>query len=405
MIRVAAALGAGLGLAGAAVAQPSAPGAPLLAALESAPVAALVRVDAVQAVDASGRAANVAVLQPLRGTAAGASLTVLWEELARGRPPRLAGGQTVLVALVAPPSGSLWTQRRRDRPGALAIAGHGDALLHAPPPRDLELLSRYAALPLDAEPAARAAVLLELAGTASAPLAGAAIARLAAVPALTAAIPDQGLVALLDWAGDGERAPAERAAIVALAGTARRPATRPALERLARPGGAFEVEALTALAALDGGLPPTRAEALLDRPQPAARAVGARFASGNAVERRLPALVRDDPDPRVRAAAAITLAATRTAWGVDGCVPALADTDPSVRAAAAQALGALGAAAVPQLDDVARTRSAEARGALTALALAGPSGEQALRRLSVELADPKLRAFARLALGQGPRAH
>jgi HEAT repeat protein len=405
VIRLAAALGAGLLLAGAAVAQPSAPGAPILAALESAPVAALARVDGVETVDGSGYVATLTVLQPLRGTGAGATLTVLWEELARGRPPRLANRQTVLVALAAPPPGSLWKQRLQQHPGAVAIAANGDALLHAPAPRDVELLVRYAALPTDAAGELRAAVLLELAGSASPPLAGTALERLTTVPALTAAIPDKGLVALLDWTADGERPLAQRVAIVNLAGAARRPATRPALEQLARPGGGLEAEALVALAAIDGGLPPARAEALLDRPQPAVRAVGARFASGEAVERRLPALVRSDPDPRVRAAAATALAATHTAWGVDGCVPALADSDPAVRSAAAEALGALGAAVVPQLDDVARTRPAEARGALTALALAGPTGEQALRRLSVELPDPKLRDFARLALGQGPHAH
>jgi HEAT repeat protein len=135
------------------------------------------------------------------------------------------------------------------------------------------------------------------------------------------------------------------------------------------------------------------------------RAVGARFLTGNAVERRLPAAVRSDPDARVRAAAAVALAKTHTAWGVDGCIPALADPDPLVRSAAAEALGALGAPVVPTLEDVVRTRPAEARGALTALALAGSTGEQALRRLIVDLPDPKLREFARLALGQGPRAH
>lgn len=405
MIRRAAVLGAGLLLAGAAVAQPSAPGAPLLAALETAPVAALGRVGEVQAIDASGYTALLTVLRPLRGTSSEARLTVLWEELARGRPTRLANGQTVLVALVDPPAGSLWRQRGRDRPDARVIAANGDALLHAPPARDVDLLAAYALLPADAAPARRAAALLDLAASASPPLAEAAVERLTAVPTLSAALPDPGLLALLATATDTQRPRALRAAIVALAGAARRPATRPALERLATPGSDLEADALRALAAVDGGLPAARAEALLERPEPALRAVGARFASGNAGERRLPALVRSDPDPGVRAAAATALAATRTAWGVDGCLPALADPDSSVRAAAASALGAIGAPVVETLANVARTRPAEARGALTALALAGPTGEAALRRLSVELPDPHLRDFARLALGQGPHAH
>ncbi len=405
MIRIAAALGAGLLLAGAVVAQPNAEVAPLLAAIESAPVTVLARVDAAKSVDISGYVATLTVLQPLRGAAAGAPITVLWEELSRGRPARLANGQTVLVALVELPTGSLWRQRAADHPGARTIAGSGNALVHDPSPRDVQLLTQYAALAPDAEPALRASALLGIAGTASPAIAVAALERLRRVPALTAAIPDKGLVALLETASDGARPPALRVAIVELAAVARRPATRPALERLARPGSALEPEALTAIAAAAGGLPPARAEALLDRPEAAVRAVGARFVSGNAVERRLPALVRSDPDARVRAAAAVALAATHTAWGVDGCVPALADPDPSVRSAAAEALGALGAPVVSALEDVARTNPEAARGALTALALAGPTGEQALRRFSTELQDPKLRAFARLALGQGPKAH
>jgi HEAT repeat protein len=119
----------------------------------------------------------------------------------------------------------------------------------------------------------------------------------------------------------------------------------------------------------------------------------------------LPGLVRRDPAPAVRAAAAIALADTHTAWGLDAALPALADSDPQVRSAAAQALAALGANAVPTLDRVARTRPAEARGAITALSLAGPTGLAAVRRLAVELADERLRDFARLALGEGPHAH
>lgn len=405
MIRLAAIGGAGLLLAGAAAAQSTPAGAALLAALDTAPVVALARVGDVRATDASGYAAPLVVVRPLRGSAAAARLTVVWEELARGRPPRLAAGQTVLVALADVPGGSLWQQRRRDHPAARTIAGNGDAVLHDPPARDVALLAAYAALPAEAAPTPRAAALLALASGASPPLATAAVERLARSPALTATLSDTDLVGLLATAADTSRPRALGAAVVALAGSATRPATRAPLERLAQPGSDLEAEALTALAAFDGGLPPARAEALLDRAEPALRALGARFASGSAVERRLPALVRADPDPRVRAAAARALAATRTTWGVDGCLPALADHDPAVRAAAADALGALGAPVVATLEDVARTRPAEARGALAALALAGPSGEQALRRLSVELPDPHLRDFARLALGQGPHAH
>ena len=402
MIRVATALGAGLLLAGAAAAQPGAPRAPFLAAVESAPVTALARVDSAQPVDTSGYVATLTVLRPLRGTTASAQLTVLWEELRAGtrrgwRAARRCSSPSPISrrdrsGASAPPTARRACDRRRRR--------RADARSLRPRRRAAGALCSAGA---GGRPALRASALIGIVGGASPVLAGAAVDRLRTVPSTHAAIPDAALVALLETATDGERPPPIRVAIVELAGAA--PAgNAPVLEELARPGGALEAEALTALAAVDGGLPPARAEALLDRPESAVRAVGARFVTGNAVERRLPSLVRSDPDARVRAAAAVALAKTHTAWGVDGCAPALADPDPLVRSAAAEALGALGAPVVPTLEDVVRTRPAEARGALTALALAGPPGEQVLRRLSVDLPDPKLREFARLAL-VSPHAH
>ena len=404
MIRPAAALLAGLVLAGAAAGATTDAG-PLLAAIDAAPVVALVRVGETRQSDPSGWSARLTIVRPLRGGAAGDQLAVVWEEVARGRPPRLSSGQEVLVALAPAPSGSLWRQREQAVPGALALAGDGEALLAAPSRRDVELLAILTALPAAASPADRAAALADLALGGSPPLALAALARLSAEAPLAAALAEARLVALATAAGDAQRPQSVRVALVSAAGAMRRPAARPPLLAHATPGNPLEAPALLALASIDGGLPADQAAALLDRDDPALRAIGARFASGNAVARRLPALVRGDPDPRVRAAAATALAATRTVWGVDGCLPALADRDPTVRAAAASALGALGANAVPTLERVARTQPAEARGALAALALAGPTGADALRRLSAELPDEELRAFARLALGQGPHAH
>lgn len=404
MIRPAAALLAGLLLAGAAAGSTPDAG-PLLAAIDGAPVVALVRVGEPRQSDASGWSAWLTVVRGLRGVAAGDQLPVIWEEPARGRPPRLASGQDVLVVLAPAPSGSLWRQREQAAPGARALAGGGAALLVAPSAGDVDLLARLAALPSDAKPADRAAALADIALGGAPPLALAALGRLSAEAPLAAALADASLVALATAAGDTERPPSVRVALVTAAGAIRRPAARPPLLALATAGNPLEAPALLALASIDGGLPADRAAALLDRDDPQLRAIGARFARGNAVARRLPALVRGDPDPRVRAAAAAALAATRTVWGMDGCLPALADADPTVRSTAAAALGALGAPAVPTLERVARTQPAEARGALAALALAGPTGEAALRRLSTDLPDEELRAFARLALGQGPHAH
>ena len=313
VIRIAAALGAGLLLAGAAVAQPSARGAPLLAAIESAPVTVLARVDAVQSVDISGYVATLTVLQPLRGAAAGAPLTVLWEELARGRPARLANGQTrprrarraagrIAVAPALPP-----TTRARERSPATANAPASTIRRRA----TSQLLTRYAALPPDAD-----------AGAARVGAARHRRQRVAAARGRRARTIAPRAGAHRGDPGQGSRRPARDWPPTASA--RRRCASRSSARRRRRGGrrrgprssnwrdraARSKPEALMAIAAVDGGLPPARAEALLDRPEAAVRAVGARFASGNAVERRLPALVRSDPDPRVRAAAAVALAAT-----------------------------------------------------------------------------------------------
>ena len=104
----------------------------------------------------------------------------------------------MLVALADLPAGSLWRQRATGHPGARAIAADGDALVHDPSARDVELLARYAALAPGADPALRASALIGIAGGASPVLAGAAVDRLRTVPQLTAAIPDAALVALLE---------------------------------------------------------------------------------------------------------------------------------------------------------------------------------------------------------------
>ena len=176
-----------------------------------------------------------------------------------------------------------------------------------------------------------------------------------------AAFGDDGAVRLARIAADAERPRAQRIEVLLLLGTRAPRRNRPLIEPLAQAGAPLEPEALAALGAIGGGLPAARVEPLLDRPQSAVRAVAARYASGPLAERRLPALVRSDPDASVRAAAAITLADTHTVWGLDGALPALGDPDPAVRAAAAEALGRLGAPAVSRLEAVARTHPRSAR--------------------------------------------
>ncbi|MEO8602113.1 MAG: HEAT repeat domain-containing protein, partial [bacterium] len=389
-----------------AVAQPSAPGLPLLASAERAPLVVVGRLDDVAPLDASAFAASLRVTRVLRGdTKPGATLTIAWEEPGRPRTPRLAAGQTVLVALEVLPSQSLWRARAQTRPGLRLIAGNGDAFWPAPAAPDVGVLAAYLALPANASAAARASALARLCDKGSDVLTTAGIAHLAASPALTGALDARATATLMHVAGEARRALNVRRAVVVLAGNARLAAAAAALERLTAPANPLAAAALTAVAQIRGGLPPAQVQDLLEQSNAQLRAVGARYATGGLAERRLPALARADSAPEVRIAAIAGLTAAHTVWGVDGCLPALADADPSVRSAAARALGGLGAAAVPALEDAARGVPALAPGAVAALALAGPSGAAALRRLAQNGPNESLRALARLALGKGPDEH
>ena len=384
----------------------SAPALALLAAAERAPLVVVGRVGAVTRIDNSAFAAALRVSHTLRGAVAvDTELPIAWEELARDRPPRLVDGQSVLLALDDLPSSSLWRTRAQGHPGLRLIAADGDALLRDPTAADVKQLTTYLALPRDASPASRAAGLVRLALESSDGLSGAAIARLRAAPELCAALSADATATLMRLAADARRPLALRDAVIRLAGAAHLTAAAPALERLAVAGAPLEAPALLALAQIRGGLPAARVEPLLARPDAELRAVGARYATGTLAERTLPELVRGDPSPLVRSAAAEGLAATRTVWGVEACLPALADVDPPVRAAAATALGRLGAPAVPALEQAARTVPAQAAGAVTALSLAGPTGVAALRRLEATARPSRCATSPAWRWAKGPHAH
>lgn len=378
----------------------------LLSAAEHAPLVVVARVGAVDTLDTSAYRAALRVTRTLRGPAAkDAELVVAWEELARGRPPRLAAGQTVVLALEDPPSASIWRNRSREHAGLRVIAAGGDALLRDPSAVDVQQLATYLALAADASAARRATALADMARASSDALTAAALARLAADAPLLAALTPDAAATLVKVATDARRPAPLRRQVIALAGRARLSGAAPALESLAAAPGPLQAEALAALAEIRGGLPAARVEALLESKDGALRAVAARYATGAVVERALPLLARSDPDAAVRIAAVETLAATRTVWGRDACLPVLADRDPPVRAAAAAALGRLGDAAVPALEHAARRTPAQAAGAITALSLAGTSGVAALRRLQQDGPTESVRDLARFALGQGPHAH
>lgn len=332
-------------------------------------------------------------------------LQIAWEELARSRTPRFAAGQRVVVALVPLPPGSLWRQRFPNG-GALLVGGGGQAFLRDPDARTLGLLERWARVgALEREGRVGVAALASLWAEAAPAVAVGALARLAEIPGLGGKVEGEGEAAATFRTGLSDRSrPLElRAGLVRLAGERRIAALLPALESLDRRGGPLEAEAIGALASFSDGLPQDRVRALLARPEPAIRAVGARSARGPLLG-TVGRLVKRDPAPEVRTAAAVALLDQQGMSGFDVAAQALFDADLGVRARTATRIGELGAAAVPGLVALVNTRWASgAEGPIGALILAGNAGRAAVQAIAESHPDPKVRGVARLALGDlGP---
>jgi len=397
---LAVALGAA---AGAGVPAPG--GEPLLAAAETATATVLGTVEEPGQIDLHGWTARLRVERVLAGDLApGSAVRIAWEELSRGRPARFGDGDRILVALDPLPGASLWSQRFPDR-DALAVAAGGDAFLRAPDAASVETLAAYLALAPEQRLAGRGVEALgALVSRAQPPLARAALARLGQVPALDSRISPHTREELVRRLADPGRAKELRQGVLRLIGERQLRSLRPTVEHHAREGSPLEPDALAALAALDGGLPAERVAQLLESDNSDLRAVGVRNAPGTASERRLARLLREDPDPRVRAAAVETLLAAQGEAGVGAASAGLFDGDARVREAAVLGLASLGPAAVPTLEGLVKRRTVEeAKAPLAALALAGPPGRAALERISALHPDEQVRALARLMLGRRPR--
>ena len=115
------------------------------------------------------------------------------------------------------------------------------------------------------------------------------------------------------------------------------------------------------------------------------------------------AALLDDPEIRVRAAAAYALGAQRDKAVTTWLIKALADKDLNVRFAAAVALGRVrDPAAVPALIGVLRDQDDDVR-AYAALALGDISSRDATKALIERVREdivPKVRGFAAMALGK-----
>jgi len=405
------ALALALALAVAAPARavaPAAGGPPLLESAEHATLVAVGVVRAPERVDLHGRAAWLEIERGLAGAGArGERVRVAWEELAQARPDRFAEGDRILVALVPLPSGSLWRQRFPAAASAApvrVVAAAGDAFLRRPDAVTIEGLARYLSLAPETRAAAPGAqALAQLVASADPVIAEAAVRRLSTLSGVDSKLGPAGLASLEGALTDPARPLSVRAAVVGLAGAQRLAALRPRLEALATPGGELAPDALAALASLDGGLAPARAEALLTSDDPRVRAVAARALVGSGAGPRLAALLRNDPAAEVRAAAVTTLLARGGPGVVADATPGLFDPDPGVKRAAAEGLGRLGSQAVPTLQQLTMSRRADdAKGPLAALSFAGASGTGALREIANQHPDAAVRQLALFALGHAP---
>lgn len=398
-----------LGPRSARAKEPVAGGDALLDATENAVATVVGVVREPARIDTHGWAGSLEVERSLAGpVAAGTVQRIAWEELALARPPRFANGERVVVALAALPGISLWQQRfppGPDAPTVLVVAAEGNGFLRQPDPSTIEGLDRYLALPSEERVRGHGvAALAALMREAEPAVASAALRRLAAIPGVGALLDHDGRQALASAAADESRPFPLRSDLVGWIGRERIVALRPTLASLASsPGSPLQAEAVEALGILDGGLPADRSAALLRSRDPKLRIVGVRFVATAKAEEELVGLLRNDPAPTVRAAAARELVARRGAAAVDDVASGLFDAAPDVRAAAAQALASVGEPAVPTLLRLTLERTgSETHGPIAALALAGPAGGSALVEVAASHRDPAVRKIARFALGEAP---
>jgi hypothetical protein len=394
----------------AAGVSPAAGGLSLLRAAETAVATVVGRVREPARIDAHGCTATLVVEQVLVGEArVGEAIRIGWEELSARRPLRFADGEAVLLALDPLPSASLWRQRfaAHPRERVLVVAGGGDAFVRGPDPGTIGTLAAYLALPPpQRERGGGVGALASVVARAVEPVAAAAVDRLAAIADLDRRLTDAARAVLIGTAADTARPRAVRMAVLDLVARRVLRSLRAQLAPLARRGSDVEAAALTAIAVLDGGLPSVEVKALLARRDAAVRAVGARFARGATLQQALPALVRQDPAPGVRAAAAVTLVGHAGPSGLEAAFPALADATPAVRDDVARAIAGLGPPVVPALAAAVRTRPLpEARGIVAALSLIGPAGTRALAEIAATHPSEELRTLARLGLGRAPSEH
>jgi hypothetical protein len=375
-------------------------------AAESARATIVGTVESTTRLDESGFRATLQVDRLLAGDVGDAgTVAVGWEQFDAGRAVRFREGDRLLLALDRVPGHTLWVKRFPGRKGFVIGARFG-AFLRDPDAATLQLLERYLALDAATRRAeAGVTALASLAARAHPVVALGAVNRLGAVPGLAMRLHGPGGETLSATLGDASRPFEVRAAILELAGERQLVPLRPAVATRATPGDPLEAPALSALARIDGGMPPAQVEELLQRDDGALRGLAVEHGGEAVTDAQLAWLLRNDRSADVRAASVRALLQRRGLDAIGDATPALFDSDLGVRGEAAVQVGALGPGAVPHLESLVPGRTAEdLTGVVVALRGAGATGVAVLQELARNDPDPKIRGLAATALGR-PISH
>jgi hypothetical protein len=246
--------------------------------------------------------------------------------------------------------------------------------------------------------------LVRLIASAAVRLREAALDRLEEIDGLDAKLSPDARQMLLIVVSDDDQPLEIRKRVLALVGRRRLERLRSDLAALLRARPTVEPEVLDAIAELDGGLPEELARRSLERRNPAVRAAAVRGAPAQWVEDRLPAILRSDPAPQVRAEAARALVRRNGPARLRLAAEGLWDVDAVVRSAAARAIGPSGEPAVDLLRTIAWSGSvAAAEAAVLGLAVAGTAGEPVLSGIAAGHPSAEMRRLAWLAILRFPR--
>ena len=371
------------------------------------PATVLGTVRRVVALDERSFLAHLEVERSLSGShASGEELAFAWDERLRDGPRRFGEGRRVLLVLEPLPGWSIWRKRLGDR-RAVGVALRGEAFVLDPDPRTVDLLAAWLARsPAERSGTAALPALAALVEGASPGVARGALDRIDRTPGLARGLAGAPTGSLRRALLDAGRPDSLREAFVQQIGQRGLVAFRPELEALAHAPGPLAPAAVTAWAALPGGLATAEVESLMSRSESAVRAAALAGAPAGFPIARLQAALSEDPAPEVRSAAVYALVERQGMSVFAQLAPLLDDPNQPEGAAAIRALGGLGEPAVAPLARRARARGLTgARGPLLALSLAGPQGLAALREIGATHPDESVRGLANFLLGRMPKAH